>query len=437
MYPFSLIDPGTVQLIAIGMFSITGLFMALAYRIRAEAAYAWLAGGCLAFALGWALNVAGYVHGANLWTVPLAHLLLLLLPTALICASISFLRLQGTGIALIISAPILITTFFLLRVTMHHEIIPSALTSSLNGAMYLGTAWIFNRYAQPASSVAKVIIAANMITGAAFISRTAVLLYGTVAPHAITPDIVSQLLYTTLFINLMCALGQSLCFPLLDFMRSEEILSRTNQHLARLADRDPLTGIYNRRALLARLEVELEYHQRRALPLSLIVFDIDKFKTINDTHGHAAGDTVIRAVIETIRSQSRKSDVLARYGGDEFTLVLPDTRLEHAVAVADQWRRRVAELRIDVGPATAGLQATCSFGVASTPLEHTDSASLIAAADSALYEAKRHGRNCVYPAVLPGAEHQPSTDTHPIGKRIIERLAPQRPLEQPSAAAND
>jgi diguanylate cyclase (GGDEF)-like protein len=436
VYPFSLIDPGTLQLIAIGMFLITALFMTLAYRIRDEAAYAWLAGGCAAFSIGWALNASEYVFGTTVWTVPLSHLFLLLLPVALICASISFLRLQGIGAALIMSAPILVTTFFILRVTMHHDIIPSALTSSLNGAMYLGTAWIFNRYAQPANSVAKAIIAANMITGAAFIARTAVLLYGTLAPDAITPEVVRQLLYTTLFINLMCALGQSLCFPLLDFMRSEEALSRTNQHLARLADRDHLTGVYNRRAFRARLEVELEYHQRRVLPLSLIVFDIDHFKGVNDTHGHAAGDAVIRAVVDAIRSQSRKTDVLARYGGDEFTLLLPDTRLEQAAAVADQWRQRISELAIPIGPDKAPLQTTCSFGIATTAPEQADIEGLIAAADAALYEAKRQGRNCVSPTPKPKADKQPAPAYRRISARLVERLVPGN-SKGSSAAAND
>ena len=407
MYPFSLIDPNTLRLIAIGMFSIMGLFMALAHRIRGEAAYAWLAGGCLAFAIGWALNASEYVFGTNIWTVPLSHVLLLLLPVSLICASISFLRLQSLGAALIISTPILVTTFFILRVTMHHEIVPNALTSSLNGAMYLGTAWIFNRFAQPDNTVAKTIIAANMITGAAFIARTAMLLYATLAPDSMSTEVIAELLYTTLFVNLMCALAQALCFPLLDFMRTEQELSLSNQHLANLADRDHLTETYNRRAFLARLEIEFQYHQRKSLPLSLILFDIDHFKLINDNQGHAAGDALIRTIVAVIRSHSRKTDILARYGGDEFTLTLPHTNLEEAVLIAEKLRLRILGLTAREMQDGALAGTTCSFGVAMSSAENTDVASLIAAADMALYEAKRLGRNRVYPSV-PLKPHQQS-----------------------------
>lgn len=441
MYPFSLIDPDTLRLIAIGMFSIMGLFMALAHRIRGEAAYAWLAGGCLAFAIGWALNASEYVFGTNLWTVPLSHLFLLLLPISLICASISFLRLQSLGAALIISAPILVTTFFLLRVTMHHEIVPNALTSSLNGAMYLGTAWIFNRFAQPVNTVAKTIIAANMITGAAFITRTGVLLYGTLAPDAITPDVTAELLYTTLFINLMCALAQALCFPLLDFMRTEQELSLTNKHLAKLADRDHLTETFNRRAFLARLELELQYHQRKGLPLSLILFDIDHFKSVNDNHGHAAGDALIQTIVAVIRSHSRKTDILARYGGDEFTLTLPDTSLEEAILIAEKLRGRIADLQANGLVEGRSAPTTCSFGVASNCAAATDVNGLIAAADVALYEAKRLGRNRVHPpqpteADLPSQPNQGPVRGWLAGAVMSGRKARSK-AQRSEVAAND
>ena len=398
MYPFSIIDANTLMLIAIGVFMFTGLFMALAYQIRGERAYVWLAAGAFAFALGWSMTVAQNVIGVNLVTVPLSNLFLLMLPVMLICASLEFLRLQGIGFALITATPIVVTLFFVLRLTMEHPIIPGALTSSLNGAMYLGTAWIFNRYAYPRNTVANAIIGANMIIGGAFILRTCVLLYGTVAPHSITPEVISQLLYATLFLNLICVLAQALCFPLLDFIRTETELSRTNRRLSHLADRDGLTGAYNRRAFTVRLEVELQYHRPNRLPLSVVLFDIDHFKQINDSYGHGAGDAVIQAIIEIVEGTCRKTDIIARFGGDEFTLLLPDTDTEAAVGVAESIRIAIAETKPGAPPLNLPTSVTCSFGVAGLSKQNDNQNKILAAADTALYEAKRGGRNRVFPS---------------------------------------
>jgi diguanylate cyclase (GGDEF)-like protein len=405
MYPFSIIDPNTLMLIAIGVFLVTGLFMALAFQIRGERAYVWLAAGAFAFALGWSMTVAQNVIGVNLVTVPLSNLFLLLLPVMLICASLEFLRLQGIGFALIMATPVVITLFFVLRVTMDHAIIPGALTSSLNGAMYLGTAWIFNRYAYPRNTVANAIIVANMLIGGAFILRTCVLLYGTIAPHAITAEVISQLLYATLFLNLICVLAQALCFPLLDFIRTETELSRTNRRLSHLADRDGLTGAYNRRAFTVRLEVELQYHRPSRLPLSVIMFDIDHFKQINDNYGHGAGDAVIQAIIEIVEDTCRKTDTIARFGGDEFTLLLPETGTEAAIGVAESIRVAIAETPPGTPPHNLPAAVTCSFGVAGLSKQQDSQNTILAAADMALYEAKRSGRNRVFPPGDANGQH--------------------------------
>lgn len=422
MYPFSIIDPNTLMLIAIGVFLVTGLFMALAFQIRGERAYAWLAAGSFAFAVGWSLTVARYVIGVNLITIPLSNLFLLMLPVMLICASLTFLRLWGIGFALSVTAPILVTLFFVLRVTIDHPIIPGALTSSLNGAMYLGTAWIFNRYAYPHNRVASAIIGANLIIGAAFIARTAVLLYGTVAPSGIAPVIVDQLMYGTLFLNLICVLAQALCFPLLDFMRTESELSRTNRRLTHLADRDGLTGAYNRRAFTVRLEVELQYHRPNRLPLSVILFDIDHFKVINDNFGHGAGDAVILAIIEIVEGKCRKTDTIARYGGDEFTLLLPETDLDTAVSIAEAIRIGIAETPPGVEPYDLPTKVTCSFGVASLSKQQETQNTILAAADLALYEAKRSGRNRVFPA--PSGRLSRDVGSPPPAGAESERDAP-------------
>ena len=396
MYPFSVIDPNTLMLTAIGVFSVTGLFMALAHGIRNERAYAWLAAGNLSFAIGWALALAENVIGVGWITVPLSNIFLLLLPVMLICASLEFLRLPGIGFALIVSSPIVLTLYFVLAETMHHPIIPGALTSSLDGAMYLGTAWIFNRYSYPRGSVVQAIIGANVLIGAVFIARTAVLLFASVAPERVAPLFLEQLVYTALFVNLICALAQALCFPLLDFMRAESDRSRVSRRLSNLADRDSLTGTYNRRAFTVRLEVEIQFHKPNRLPLSVIVLDIDHLDAINDSYGRGAGDAALLATAEIVESCSRGNDTFARFGDDEFALLLPETTISQASAMAESIRAAVANLDRGDQPDVA-VPMTCSAGVASLNHRSDTQSTLLANADIALFEAKRSGGNCIYP----------------------------------------
>jgi diguanylate cyclase (GGDEF)-like protein len=436
MYPFSILDPGTLMLIAIGVFLVTGLFMALAHRIRGERAYVWLSAGSLAFAVGWALQLAQSVIGVNLVTIPLSSVFLLLLPVMLICASLEFLRLQGIGFALIIATPILVTLFFVLRLTMHHSVIPGALTASLNGAMYLGTAWIFNRYAHPRNALASAIIGANVVIGAVFILRTGVLLYATMLPAGIPAALIDQMVYTTLFVNLIFVLAQALCFPLLDFIRSETDLSRANRRLSHLADRDSLTGSYNRRAFTVRLEVELQFHKPNRLPLSVVLIDIDGFKAFNDRHGRGAGDAALVAIAEILESTSRGSATACRYGDDEFALLLPETEIEQAIALAESIRAaiRAAAPRAEHGQLPNVI--TCSFGVAALSRETDTQHAIMSAADLALYEAKREGGDRVCPPAGTLGDEQRTDDTDgaraPAAdlSRVVTRLYPER--EEPN-----
>jgi diguanylate cyclase (GGDEF)-like protein/PAS domain S-box-containing protein len=166
---------------------------------------------------------------------------------------------------------------------------------------------------------------------------------------------------------------------------------QTEKQLRDSATYDGLTGVLNRATLLQVGEVEILRSRRYGRHFSVIMIDIDHFKAINDTHGHPAGDTVLHAVAETCRSSLRTCDVIGRYGGEEFALLLPETGIEGAVRVAERVRRRVAELRlpgIDRAP-------TISAGVAALNAGIFELGALIAAADRALYRAKRAGRDRV------------------------------------------
>ncbi len=160
-----------------------------------------------------------------------------------------------------------------------------------------------------------------------------------------------------------------------------------------LAVTDELTGAYNRRHLFELAEFEFAQARRYMRPLSAIMFDLDRFKDINDTYGHAIGDQVLRWVAGHCRGVVRDVDVWGRYGGEEFAVVLPETELKGAVQVAERLRREVADLPIET--ARGPIHVTVSLGVAELGDEMSDVHALIDRADAAMYFAKRTGRNRV------------------------------------------
>ena len=156
----------------------------------------------------------------------------------------------------------------------------------------------------------------------------------------------------------------------------------------RLATRDSLTGLANRRLFDESLQREVHRAQRLDTPVSLLVLDVDHFKQVNDTYGHQTGDSVLREVADALVSNTKNYDVAARYGGDEFVVLLPGCSRADAVKVAERVRRGIAR---SVGEAPV----TISVGVASVPDNANDAERLMAAADAALYDAKRNGRDRV------------------------------------------
>lgn len=168
--------------------------------------------------------------------------------------------------------------------------------------------------------------------------------------------------------------------------------------------RDPLTGLFNRRYLDATLSREAILAAREDKPLTLVLIDLDHFKQINDTHGHAAGDRLLVALAKMLGRSTRGGDAACRYGGEEFVVLMPGATPDDAAQRVEQWRRVFAALTVHVGDSS--MHTTFSAGIASAPTHARSPAELFAAADKALYRAKTGGRNrvCVAEAVTPGAE---------------------------------
>jgi diguanylate cyclase (GGDEF)-like protein len=173
-----------------------------------------------------------------------------------------------------------------------------------------------------------------------------------------------------------------------------------------LAAADGLTGVANRRSFDSAVQAEASRSVRSGRPLSLVLFDVDHFKRLNDSYGHQAGDEALKRVAEVLRTTVRNVDLVARYGGEEFVVLMPDTELPAAVQVAERIRAAIAAQATEP-------RMTASLGVATLPDSAIDPTSLIAAADEALYSAKQQGRNQVVasarraapsPAIMSDAE---------------------------------
>ena len=172
------------------------------------------------------------------------------------------------------------------------------------------------------------------------------------------------------------------------------LVSRS-QRLLQLATSDPLTGLFNRGYVDDRLAMELSRAQRYGKALTVAVIDADHFKALNDTHGHAAGDVVLKKLAGILSGSFRQSDTTGRYGGEEFVVILPETDIEIACRKVETLRERIATMLITLPDRKEAIRLTISAGLASYPEDGDDAAELFATADERMFEAKHAGRNRV------------------------------------------
>jgi len=179
----------------------------------------------------------------------------------------------------------------------------------------------------------------------------------------------------------------------LKFLRGHDVETQYHETIYAMMVTDGLTGIPNRRHFADALARDLARSQRHARPLALVLFDIDHFKRVNDTHGHLAGDAVLREIAARVRATIRADEVLARWGGEEFAVLLPESDAAQAAEFAERLRRLVADAPVSAGDRT--IPVTISLGVGVTQGEAITADDLVRRADEKLYAAKDAGRNRV------------------------------------------
>lgn len=207
--------------------------------------------------------------------------------------------------------------------------------------------------------------------------------------------------------------------------------AKLHESVSTMAITDPLTGLANHGELQRRLGHEMGRLSRYATlrapghRVSLLLMDVDYFKKINDKHGHPTGDAILRGIADALRESVRSFDVVARYGGDEFAVILPETDASGARAVADRIRQSIArrEFQPPENGSSVPLRAAISIGIATAPENGLVAATLVAAADRALYRSKERGRGCVSHAADARG-------------RLAKVVALRRPVRQPRQASN-
>jgi diguanylate cyclase (GGDEF)-like protein len=177
--------------------------------------------------------------------------------------------------------------------------------------------------------------------------------------------------------------------------KSYAALYRENQILKEMVNRDGLTGLYNFRYLKERLEEEMERSLRHKRDCSLIMIDMDNLKQINDTLGHQAGNKVIKEIAQALKQSVRNIDVVARFGGDEFAVLLPDTDAQGALKTAERIAQKVRSILLSCPGSGRAINVTISAGIATSGERLRSADDLIHCADRFLYKAKMSGKNCV------------------------------------------
>jgi len=187
-----------------------------------------------------------------------------------------------------------------------------------------------------------------------------------------------------------CPVGEASC----EWLEEVENLRNQIKLLSELVSTDALTGLFNFRHFKTVLQAEMDRSKRSGIPTSLVMVDVDHFKAINDTYGHEAGNLALKSLAEILSSEVRTTDIVCRYGGEEFAMIFPETHLNLAVKVADRIRKQISSqpVAIDDGEIKLTVSMGASVYMKFSVLDFND---FVASVDKYLYEAKQSGRNCI------------------------------------------
>jgi len=334
----------------------------------------------------------------NILSITLANIFLLSAAVLFLEGVRRFRGISGRPISTIslVVLPVLLVTYFTFVTddTTMRVVVYSAFYAVIAGLV----AWELFRNARLEQRFSLWFTGSLFAMHALFMVFRVVLTFLNPGPHdLLAPNLIQTL---TFLISLLLGIAWTFGFVMLNSERLEVDLKNAQVELQRLAETDFLTGIANNRRFFEDGEREIQRARRYGHTLVALMLDLDHFKKVNDTHGHAAGDKVLVAMTDTFRHLLRDIDVFGRLGGEEFAILLPETDLAGGRATAERLRTAIAETQIDAGHRI--LKITISIGVALLSPDDAGLDSVLKRADDAMYEAKRHGRNRVV-AALPTA----------------------------------
>jgi len=378
------LDPLTLMVFTILVSSLlAGLMLLMWGAHRNDRCFLIWASSNASYAVGWALFVLRYKTGINFFTLPLANLFLIACPILALEGLIASLRIEvGRHRWWLFSCGV--PYVLLMWHFQDSNAMPKILGGIITGMTSLAIAVYLGRLEQRRSLPVLLLIMVNLLSAGTLFFRAG---YNYAYIDAAIAPQQRQVFIWTLLVLITAMIMQSLIFPLQVFLRSEDWLRK-------LALRDPLTEVSNRRAFMEDGHAELLRTLRGNGELSVLMLDIDHFKRINDCHGHATGDRVLKELAAECRRSLRNFDLIGRLGGEEFAVLLPQTGIVTAELVAERLRGAIASLNL-TGRDDKPIPLTVSIGVSALEPHQTQIESMLALADAALYRAKESGRNRV------------------------------------------
>ncbi|WP_111497946.1 MULTISPECIES: sensor domain-containing diguanylate cyclase [Marinobacter] len=373
------------MILTVGINVLIGSFMWAIYRLRREQLCFWYWGlSCLLFAAGCVAAGARAFVEAPWLTVVMAYGLLVLAPLFVLCGLVRFVDGRThtrtvRGLFYGVAACLLLIAVF-----RESPYAPRLFTAAYTAAIFV-CAFYLTRRIRPGNALpVRALQLFFLIHCGMMLLQVVTLTRAWQLGASVDAD---PVLDSILISHILLANATALTFPLLAFVRSE-------QHLRSLAESDDLTGLCNRRSFHKRGQAMFADAVRRQRPLTVLMVDLDHFKTINDRWGHPVGDEVLCFIARLLREELRETDIIGRIGGEEFAVALPDTTEDQARLISERLREKVFERGAEI--AGNPIQLSASFGGVHRCGNHRTFNELLMQADSALYVAKDQGRNQVH-----------------------------------------